>query len=117
VAEGRSTVEILEAARGRITPPERWTNLWFARDAEGNRVSANSPDAVCWCVNGSLAVEYGVPADQATLEGLDAYGFLFAAAREIGDNSYPAKINDFDGHAATLAMCDRAVQLAEQEAS
>ena len=115
VAE-RSTVDVLKAARDRITPKDRWAHGWFARDAAGGPVSADSPEAVCWCVNGSLAVELGVPADEATLEGLDAYEFLFAAAREIGDNSYPTEVNDFDGHDATLLMLDRAIQLAEQEA-
>lgn len=115
VAE-RSPMEILKAAKERISDPERWTRGWFARNGAGHRVEASSPNAVCYCAAGSLYAEEAIPlrADIVELaDGRPAFECLISAAapRTI---SY---INDHDGHAATLAMFDRAIQLAEQEAT
>jgi hypothetical protein len=107
VAE-RSTVEILKAARERITPVERWTTGAFARDIDGHECSPNSERAVCWCVSGATVVGDGYY--------VNAERFLHRAARELPNRFEAFSVNDEDGHKAVLALVDRAIQLAEQEA-
>lgn len=123
VAE-RSTVEQLKAARERIAPVEAWTTQTYARDDSKFLCAIDAPTACQWCVEGSLAVELltdgaeGGLVRHSILMETDAYQFLIAAARECGDERpEPAEVNDRRGHGATLAMCDRAIQLAEQEAT
>jgi len=115
VAE-RSTVDILRAARERISDPERWTTKEFARDAKGYICPVRHADAACWCIEGSLCVEHDVEGNEIELEGRDTYRHLSEAAELLDRGANPASVNDSLGHEATLEMCDRAIQLAEQEA-
>ena len=46
--------QALRAARELIAAPERWTQQAQARDADGQRVPAQSNAACCWCVAGAV---------------------------------------------------------------
>jgi hypothetical protein len=101
---GRSTVEILRAARERISDPERWCTEFFAKTASGESANPSEPSARQWCVRGAC---------QAGGRGgaqLRAVELLYeAAAGESVTN-----INDLQGHAAALNLLDRAISLAEE---
>lgn len=114
VAE-RSTVEILKAARERITPREHWTVEVYARDAD-NAIVEPGPDACMWCAVGSLMQECG---DGVVVDGVvnDLWNRLDAAAGSLGLERNMLGLNDSLGHAVALRVYDAAVQLAEQEAT
>lgn len=101
----RSTVEILRAARERITPGERWTGGAYARDADGQEVFPFSERACSWCAVGSVAAELGLDVGDAE---------VVAVAKLLGLTI--EGVNDRRGHAAVLARFDRAIELAEAEA-
>jgi len=115
VAE-RSTVEVLKAARERISDPERWTRNQYARSETRLHTEPNSPDAVGWCANGSILAEVDAGAFFELgndSPGVDAADLLIRAS----GGRPTSTINDRDGHAAVMALYDRAIQLAEQEAA
>jgi hypothetical protein len=99
----RSTVEILQAARERISDPERWTTYASARDRKGTAVRPSSPQAVRWDVVGALKSEALGDAD--AFLGARRFLRLAAGARRI------SSVGD-SGHSASLAMYDRAIDLA-----
>jgi hypothetical protein len=96
-----TTLEILKAARELISVPERWTQHEYARDFHGNPVSALSPLAVCWCLNGALQRVKTEPgpsyATKALREVLGKYG------------PNPSEFNDTQNHPDVLALFDRAI--------
>ena len=51
-----ATLETLRRARWLIEEPDRWTKGEAARDGAGRAVPHDSPSAVCWCVDGALAL-------------------------------------------------------------
>lgn len=91
---------ILTNARALIANPENWTTDFYARDASGNEVDANSNAAVCFCALG--AITRVIPEDCYSCETVR---LLELAA----GNSWVQFVNDRDGHAAVLAMYDRAI--------
>jgi hypothetical protein len=109
----RSVVDVLRAAKERISDPERWTTGSYARDAAGLRTDANSQRACSWCGVGAVLVELDLAL------GMDAHchpvgrvavGLLEQAA----ENAVPF-VNDQLGHAAILSTYDAALELAEAE--
>lgn len=109
----RSTVEVLRAARERISDPERWTFHAFARDHESRKVAATSPAACSWCALGSLICETGgaiTPIQEQCEELLNRVGSELQHLSLVG-------VNDRRGHTATLEMFDRAIEHAEREAA
>lgn len=42
-----------------LREPKNWTQGEAARDADGHRVTANSPSAVCFCIIGAASKCYG----------------------------------------------------------
>lgn len=120
----KSAVEVLTEARELITPPERWTRGWYARDAEGREVDATDPNAVCFCSIGALcraegrfepgvspvATEYLIEATGSE----DTFGILDFNDGKLPDpwskpRHAPAR------HRKVLAAFDRAIELANQE--
>lgn len=104
----RSVVDVLRAARERITPEERWTVAVGARDSRGRSCDPTGEDAACWCAYGSVAAE------SQDLYA-DAVWYLNRAAPEQGKRG-GSLVNDCLGHEATLTLFDRAIELAEAEA-
>lgn len=85
-----------------------WTQEEFARSKTGRTVKTNSPQAVCWCAYGALIQVDGES---------DAYPWLCKAIDPEGDmvtrwNDAPERTQ-----AEVLEAFDKAIDLAEQEAS
>lgn len=129
----RSTVDLLRAAKERISDPERWTRGCLARDANGKPVSPEDSRATRWCAIGSV---------RRTAPGpfIDAEKYLVRATDVLGNHglvlqgTWPkyeiAYINDGPDpripldrhcrpaprrHKEVLALFDRAIELAEAE--
>jgi hypothetical protein len=52
-------IELLRAARQKITSPENFTRGTWARDANGKSVPPSDPSATCWCAEGALIAVSG----------------------------------------------------------
>jgi len=104
VAE-RSLVDVLRAAKERISDPERWTQGTAACGSD--RRPCEYEEAARFCALGSLDFEC-IPLYQ------DTYPLLYGAAQELFGQGVSA-VNDRLGHTATLAVFDRAIELAEAE--
>lgn len=116
VAE-RSTVDILKAARERISDPERWTTGAYARGEDGAGACPATDHACKWCAYGALLAELGVNQPGPGTARYDTY--LENAAEDISDSwlTSAVEVNDEGSHPDALHLLDRAIQLAEQEAT
>lgn len=104
-----TVVDLLKAARELISVPERWTRKAMARDRYNAPVLATSSKAVCWCLDGALLmVGAGVPFKLIH----DAEGFL---TRASGWCFISWQDHFSRTHAEVMAMCGRAIALAEAE--
>jgi hypothetical protein len=88
-----TNLEQLQATRALITAPERFTTKDMARDHRGRRCDPYAPEAYSWCVMGAW--------ERAT--GCQAW-----LLRKLCDDEDITRVNDYHGHAAVLAMLDRA---------
>lgn len=114
----RSTVEILKAARERISGPARWTQNAFARRADGEIVAPDSSVACRWCAGGALRAEANVHDGKS---GRSANHFLRVAAIErVGGEAQTSvpRFNDWAirKHSEVVGLYDRAIELAEAAA-
>lgn len=96
----------LREARALIADPAKWTAGAFARGANGRAVPPGGKHAVCWCAEGALAKVCRIHADKLYLT--DAYKALHKQQM-----SEPWRVNDIQGHAATIAMFDGAIAAVE----
>jgi hypothetical protein len=98
----------LRAARALIEDPKRWTKGEEARNADGDPIHPSKPEAVCWCALGATIRVGGNRADLRTLT-------MACALRDAEPSGFGVvDVNDRDGHAAVLALYDRAI--AKEEA-
>lgn len=94
----------------------RWTRGTYARNAEGEEVVFDSPNATCWCALGALL--HVAPAVSPSSQWLGYWG-----ARDVLDEEcvvstpYPSvpSLNDKQGYKAVLELYDRAIARAEQQ--
>lgn len=102
-----SIVQVLTEARSMIE--KGWTQGWFAKTADGERVLEKNPKAVCWCMAGA----YWATAPDWSARN-DAEGFLRQAT---GDESI-TNWNDTPGRTQqeVLAAYDKAIELAKEAA-
>lgn len=47
-------LEVLRSARETLSIPERWTKGASAKNERGQKTWSYAPDAVCWCLYGSI---------------------------------------------------------------
>jgi hypothetical protein len=95
--------QIIEKARALIATPDTWTQGEFARDADGERVSWRSPDAVRFCVWGALnRAAYDMTGDRRRSITLADHA---ARALRKGVTSLSGT-NDQGTHADVLAVFD-----------
>ena len=104
--------ELLTKAKAVIADPRRWTQGWYAKDAEGQPVGSRKSYAVCWCSVGAL--------DKVAYEE-NTYKTFFAAteylgvvADEFGCSSIP-DLNDHSSHETVMKAWDRAIKLAKED--
>ncbi|MCA1841750.1 MAG: hypothetical protein LC792_00910 [Actinobacteria bacterium] len=93
----------LRAARALIADPAHWCQHEWALNENGEPVDPESRLAVRWC------------AWSAVIRVKFYAGHLWLAW--AASPSSPSAVNDYDGHAAVLEMYDRAIELAEAEAT
>ncbi|MEH2517432.1 hypothetical protein V1279_003005 [Bradyrhizobium sp. AZCC 1610] len=122
----RKISETLIAARAIIADPAHWTKHAHARDAAGEPVTLDAPNATCFCLDGAIA--------KASDVHIDAFGhwvrdehyfktseFLRGVLQEAsGKHSYvavndgSAYCNDETGHPGVLALLDLGIEKAKQ---
>lgn len=97
----RSTVEVLRAARERISDPERWTQHRLSDTVPHGYEPEQMRRGSCWCAMGALICEAG-----SIGQYLDAADYL------PGGGTW----NDSHTHAEVVAAFDCAIEVAEAEA-
>jgi hypothetical protein len=109
----RSAVEILRAARERISDPESWTRGCEARTISGEGLNLGfEPGAVRWCMSGAVEAELGRAITCWPLLEADEFGRLLNEG--TGQEQDGVGVwNDNHTHAEVLAAFDRAIELAE----
>lgn len=106
--------EFLKNAKALINTPDKWTKRAYARDAGGNSVSEDSPDAVCFCSVGALdKLVRAEPSTDVKVYQIRniAHSILDAAAKELdGEGSNAMGLNDSAvSHSEVMAMFDLAI--------
>lgn len=101
--------EILRAAKSLISDKAKWTTGAYAKTSAGRMIGVDCENACQFCAIGALARVSGTTPKFVERE-FDVGAFLNKAA---GERGYPHIVNDEDGHAAVMAMYDRAIELAE----
>lgn len=117
MTEQRSTVEILRAAKERISDPSKWCRVFHARDASNNGADPTSDKACRWCARGALLAECGINSSATANE---AERRLYVPADELlrrAAGPQPViNLNDGGQHDAVMALYDKAIALAEARA-
>jgi hypothetical protein len=100
-----TTLDVLKAARERISDPARWTQGDYARLLNDEGCGGTHPEAVKWCAYGALSVA-GRPHIGPINAASDAIESLLA------DDGYCPDLVDFNDthtHAEVLALFDAAI--------
>jgi hypothetical protein len=116
-----NALEVLRTAKAKIEDPAHWTQLVYAKDAQGRAVSAQSHTAVCWCARGvliSLSDLRPVGSRSVLDASGDTWRLVHKYLRRALDALYGpdvglVSVNDNYGHAAVMNVYDRAIGLAE----
>lgn len=107
-------VENLRAMRELLSVPERWTQRAAARQVNGKSCFAESPGAVCWCLDGARQKIVGIP---PTADNNEVAVALNAEVPANRNYALPLRISFNDApttrHANVLALLDRAIATAE----
>ena len=111
------TSTILKRAKKLISDPKRWTKNAFAKASDGNVISPESDNAVCWCSMGAVRkASFGKSRyDQAkaTLEMAAKRFRIVGVDRDVAP--IPEDVNDHRDHATVMRMFDSAIRLAERQ--
>ena len=103
-----TTLDTLRAARALIADPSRWNgDGGYARDRRGRIVAPCSPNAVRWCALGAI--------DHEAARRFGNYQAATTPLYRVADDCI-SFINDNQGHAAVLALFDRAIAAEEAKA-
>jgi hypothetical protein len=98
-------IAVIRRAREIISDPVKWTQGSFARDKYGNTIEPISPYACRWCALGAIA-RAAKDLDVRPGDGAAAVDRLY----DISDGMRTVvSINDNAGHAAILALFDKAL--------
>ena len=102
--------QVLINARALIADPARWTTAALARTANGHQVEWHDRSAIKWCAQGAIyRAAYDLFGDQKKAMRIgDEVAKSVSAPRWL---RVPLPtINDSRGHAAVLAVFDKALQ-------
>lgn len=112
----RPANEILRIVRMLLENPILWTQGARARDAKGKRVKPNDPRAVCWSLNGAIAIasnEQGItpPELLRLLDGIVKEWGMVAPVWLEGPEVWEGcdDFNDQRPHRFILALLDEAI--------
>ena len=109
-----TTREVLTEARRILTPDGAWTQDAVARDADGDPVSEGNERAVCWCVDGAVALAATGPSGWDSGAWTDAMTLLSEAVMPGRGELDPGVIawQDAPGRtqAEVLGLLDRAIE-------
>lgn len=94
-------LEVLKAARERITDKKSWTTKAMARDKNSRVTSASDPKACKWCATGAIKLE-------AILRGHEDWWSVVAEIQRPRFESV-VWVNDMGGHAAILDLFDKTI--------
>lgn len=101
----KTLIDRLVRIRDLLHVESRWTKGWFARDAEGNDVLTNSPNAVCFCLSGAVSKT----SPDGKIEVVET--FLNSQLPNPNYDTIP-DFNDDNEHADILAFLDRCLSAA-----
>lgn len=97
-----------------LADKSRWTTGTRGRDAAGNSVPANHPDAVCWCGNGAIEKCYGDAWNKETMAGKEKIDSPAKRTRLLCEARYPlsgtrqgmslSEVNDRRGYEAVMEI-------------
>lgn len=113
----RPANEILRIARILLSDITLWTQNAHARDELGQRVKPNHPAAVCWSINGAIAIAsnpYGItpPSIHRLLDSIvREWGMVQPLFQEGGVEIWEDSddFNDQRPHRFILALLDEAI--------
>lgn len=101
-----TTKQTLIAARALIEKPENWTRRALARDVDNISLTADDPDAICFCAIGAIRkIANSTKEEEFALEKLRQLDVVTSVGVAI--------YNDTHTHAEVLAMFDLAIEAAE----
>lgn len=102
--------QIVTRALALISDEANWTRGALARDRSGLVCSWDSSEAYRYCANGALAravADLFGPSCEAGSMALRAASYVLTANDRVG--ACLPSINDVEGHAAVVAMFERAL--------
>jgi hypothetical protein len=107
---GMNTVEILKAARDLIADETKWTQGYFAKDAQGKYVSPLDVEAACFCAIGAVSRVSGQPSFET--DKSEPARYLWEV---IGvSDQFVFEFNDTHTHPEVIELFDKAIARAEQ---
>ena len=115
-----TTCDILIQARALIAKPEAWTRGTGARDADGEPIGVEHPDAVSWCATGAInAAMYrharSLDIPPALQKARERAGSILAhtvCSLTLGHYSETTTYNDQANHGCILKAFDVAIRRA-----
>lgn len=111
-------VRSLISAKDLISDPKHWTTDMLARNHQGRNCSPLSEKAVSFCAVGAMMRVTDI--DLVSPLVVPTHPLRRAAAEiyvpGLSCKATPARVNNALGHAVTLGMFDRAIELAREDA-
>ena len=98
-------LHIIEHARALIANEAHWCRRQMAFDGDGGAVMATDRRASKLCAYGALIAS----AHHMTDDCDQSYGLVSRAVTQFGGSTALIEVNDTDGHAAVIALFDRAI--------
>lgn len=98
-------VRLIERARELIADPEHWCRGSYARGKGGVSVSVGDSSARRYCAMGALILA----AWEITGDVNRGDGLAYNAAKIVSKTGSLVFVNDHQGHAAVLALLDKAI--------
>lgn len=99
-----NALDAAKRLRELLTPPERWTQKYLARDINGHSIEPTSVNAKCWCLMGGTVKIGPGTFGMKTVENV-----MDEEARAMGYDNYVA-LNDKAEHSTVLRLLDNTIK-------